>query len=350
MRASSQIILLLSLILVGILGGAYVNIDKLNALEHDANAINKLGVIRGSIQLITKHELNGQESQEDIQNVDNILEEIKEGYFKQEAQHPYFTKYSISEVALSLEAKWQALKLAYEEHRQDNKAVPRVIELSDQCWDLAYDLVFQVQKFSEGKLDSYRNIIVLSSLIICLFMCLVIAIVYRIVHNVLERDVITDPLTGLYNRSHFNKVLAEQLALFNRYQTTFTLTLIDIDHFKKINDEFGHPEGDRVLCDVANLLTKNTRDADFLFRLGGEEFAIISPHASSQQTFHQAEKYRHLIESFDLKLKTSLTISVGIAQSFKGCTVEEIYKNTDIALYRAKSLGRNTTIDFDTYI
>ncbi len=323
-------------------------LDNLNSLKYDAATINKLGVVRGTIQLITKHQLNGQASPKDIQRVDDLLTEVRVTYLKRELEYSSFDIHLILDLERALRNQWQALKLAYKEHDQDKQAVSQVIDLSNDCWDLAYNLVLQVQKLSEMKLDNHRDTIIIGSLIICTFVLLVIIIVYRMIHNILERDVITDPLTGLYNRHHFNKILVEQLALFDRYKADFTLTILDIDLFKKINDEFGHPEGDRVLSDVAKIIANNSRDMDFLFRLGGEEFAVISPKSTSEQTFHQAEKYRNLVQNLDLKINSNLTVSIGISQSFDGCTVEEIYKNTDVALYQAKSLGRNTTVKFNS--
>lgn len=343
-RTSNHIILLLSIILVCVLIGGYLVIEKLNTLRKDAYAINNLGVVRGSIQLISKRELNGVRSDDQIRKVDFILQDIKQGYLNDHSNQELVERHEIDSCIKKLTSSWQLLKTIYDEHRSKGNLSASIMSSSEESWRLADDLVYKVQKISEEKLTRYSNLIVQILSAVVLFVILIIVIVYRVIHNVLERDAISDSLTGLYNRKYFNMILSEQISLFERYGTKFTLSLIDIDHFKRVNDEFGHPHGDKVLRLTAQLLKENSREVDYVFRLGGEEFAVILPQSGIEETRLHAEKYRKLIAKTDFEIRRSMTISIGLAMYDETCTADGIYRNSDTALYEAKQSGRNRVV------
>jgi diguanylate cyclase (GGDEF)-like protein len=345
-RTSSHIIALLSVILTGVLSGGYLVVEKLSTLRKDAYAINNLGVIRGSIQLISKRELNQVESDQQIEKVDNIFIDIRQSYLSNESNLPLIEQYQIDSLEATLEQTWIELKGFYLEHRATNSRSTEIMNKSEKCWELADELVFRVQKLSESKLTGYRNLIIQILSAISIFVVIIIIIVYRVIHRVLEQDAIRDSMTGLYNRKYFNMILAEQISLFERYGSKFTLSLIDIDHFKEINDEFGHPHGDKALNLAAKLLEENSRDVDYVFRLGGEEFAVILPQTDLEETRQHAEKYRKLISETDFEIGRSMTVSLGIALYDEKSSAEGVYRNADTALYEAKHSGRNRVISY----
>ncbi|MGR5425413.1 sensor domain-containing diguanylate cyclase [Vibrio harveyi] len=147
-----------------------------------------------------------------------------------------------------------------------------------------------------------------------------------------------DGLTSLWNRRKFEEQLAQYTNLVGRYPNTPTtcLALFDIDHFKRINDELGHDEGDKVICTVAETLLRGVRSTDFVARVGGEEFAVIMPHTTTQEAEVVLNRLRVAVE---LSSDRSVTVSVGYSDVTADRT--RSYKCADIALYESKSAGRN---------
>ena len=152
---------------------------------------------------------------------------------------------------------------------------------------------------------------------------------------------ITDRLTGLYNRHKLDAVLNAELARCQRYDGVFSLILLDVDHFKLVNDQFGHPVGDQVLLAIASLLQENKRNADTLGRWGGEEFMLICPDTPSDGALQFAEKLRLAVAAYGDPAVGQVTASFGVATFRSGDSVKEIVSRTDQALYCSKHKGRN---------
>lgn len=157
-----------------------------------------------------------------------------------------------------------------------------------------------------------------------------------------------DALTGLYNRHSFDKHINELLHWLDRYAGCASLIIADIDHFKKVNDTWGHPVGDTVLIETAERLKKGLRETDFLARIGGEEFIIILPQTSVTNAVVVAEKMRQQMDKIDFHDIGHLTASFGVAQWQKGDTYIDWYKRVDRALYYAKETGRNKVANAST--
>lgn len=157
----------------------------------------------------------------------------------------------------------------------------------------------------------------------------------------LEESASTDALTGLRNRKFFNQCILEEIEKANRYNSKVSLLVIDLDHFKRINDTYGHSAGDRVIVNLTSALQRNTRKLDILARWGGEEFVVLLPGIGLDEAVKVAEKLRHEAELIIHMDKETVTISIGISAWAVSDTLESWFKRTDSALYLAKQQGRN---------
>jgi diguanylate cyclase (GGDEF)-like protein len=150
-----------------------------------------------------------------------------------------------------------------------------------------------------------------------------------------------DSLTGLYNRRRITELLENEIQRATRYHTVFSVILADIDHFKAVNDRFGHQVGDEVLSRIAKVLCSRTRATDLVGRWGGEEFVIISPGTDIGGSFSLAEKIRTQLESTDLGEIGHRTASFGVTAFADGDDIKSIIAHADAGLYAAKRGGRN---------
>ena len=159
-----------------------------------------------------------------------------------------------------------------------------------------------------------------------------------------ERLSNTDPLTGLYNRLNFTKVFDRELQRFNRYGQEFCIILMDIDHFKSVNDTYGHNIGDEVLKDVSKILTTQAREVDIVARWGGEEFIVLVTAGCSDGGCILAERIRKAIEGHEFPEVGQVTMSLGVAVIREGDTLSALTARADEALYFAKDSGRNQVV------
>lgn len=164
----------------------------------------------------------------------------------------------------------------------------------------------------------------------------------------LQQIAITDPLTGICNRGEIMKVLNSEMERARRYHQALCVLLIDLDHFKVINDKYGHLTGDRVLIDVAQAFSHFSRSSDSVGRYGGEEFLIILPNTDTVEASILAERIRAEVNSRPVKTKDGETIhyacSIGVSQFEPQQTLEDLLHVTDNALYQAKLDGRNQVV------
>jgi diguanylate cyclase (GGDEF)-like protein len=175
--------------------------------------------------------------------------------------------------------------------------------------------------------------------------------------TLLERENITDPLMGIYNRRYLDRRLEEEITRAQRYTLPLSVLLIDIDRFKRINDTYGHPVGDLVLSYLGNLLLQAIRESDIAARYGGEEILIIAPNTTISTAGALAERLRHHVEAHALVLTNQsnnpqeirITISVGVASLSETSDSQRIVYNADEALYQAKQEGRNRIVIHDIH-
>jgi len=155
-----------------------------------------------------------------------------------------------------------------------------------------------------------------------------------------------DALTGIYNRYKTTMIIEEQIIRANRYNEIFSLIMFDIDHFKRVNDTYGHDVGDYVLQELSKTILQIIRKTDKLGRWGGEEFMLITPHTNQTEAFELAQKIRKGIENHPFQTVNHITISMGVTQYKNGDTLTIITKTVDDALYKAKENGRNQVVLF----
>ncbi len=162
-----------------------------------------------------------------------------------------------------------------------------------------------------------------------------------------KKQLLYDALTGVHNRLAYDEHIVQELARWHRYQALFSYSILDIDHFKKINDEYGHNAGDKALKIVAGMIRKSARKSDLVFRIGGEEFVLILPNTSVDQANTMVDKIRRVIANSNIHFKqktVQITLSAGITEARQDDNQELIYERADRALYQAKDAGRNCQI------
>lgn len=200
--------------------------------------------------------------------------------------------------------------------------------------------------------------IIVSFMLLCggIFCYLVGKLALRTMHDIqrlsiFQEESITDALMGIKNRRYFDQKLTEEVALSLRYKLPLSLILLDIDHFKKINDTYGHMVGDEVLRNIASLIGEVVRDTDIVARYGGEEIAIITPSCGKQEAEQLAQRLRAIIEKTTMALigatqeVIQVTVSMGVSAMNHIITDKDaLIEETDDALYLAKKLGRNRVV------
>ena len=170
-----------------------------------------------------------------------------------------------------------------------------------------------------------------------------------------KRDALIDALTGLYNRNALDRKIAEMTEALRADGSPFSLLMLDVDNFKRINDAYGHTIGDAVLRVAGKTIAQNTKGSDFAARYGGEEFAVTLPRTPLDRAVVVAENIRRSLEANRFKVvhndKTlpAITISIGITLACKDDTPEALFERADKALYQAKSAGRNTVRTIEVF-
>jgi diguanylate cyclase (GGDEF)-like protein len=166
----------------------------------------------------------------------------------------------------------------------------------------------------------------------------------------LELQSMSDGLTGIWNRRAFDRRLREEWARHARQGQSLGLLMLDVDRFKSFNDEFGHPQGDQALVQVARTVEATLRDSDFLARYGGEEFAVLLPHMEAEGSQLAAERIRKAVERADWPVR-AVTVSVGVAAMAPQADVNRniLVARADRALYQAKAGGRNRSQRFEDW-
>lgn len=160
----------------------------------------------------------------------------------------------------------------------------------------------------------------------------------------LTRLALTDSLTGLSNRAHMNQILEREFSRYERHEQHFGIIMVDIDHFKAVNDNYGHDTGDQVLIQLSRSFEQATRNSDYIARWGGEEFLICCTEINQDNLLLIAENIRNKVINSVFEVVGNVTISLGCALIQAGENISQLTKRADVALYAAKNQGRNQTV------
>ncbi len=347
-RPSTFLIVVATIILsLGLLGWGLAYRTAEN-IRHDANIINHAGIVRGSIQRATKlalSETSGSEQSaaEVINTVDGLMDRFlsgEEGYRHKGADQE-------SELIGNMHAisrAWQDLKEALAQYKLTRSEADRrrAIIKSEECWWLADAGVLAAQRASERKLAGIAPFYGVSALAF-LNTAVVVWFAYAYVRRRLEFNAAYDVTTRLRNRRSYDAEIEREVSRSRRYNRPLSLVLFDMDRFKAINDNCGHKAGDDVLLGTADLAQQHVRKTDCVFRIGGDEFAILLPETDAALAYEVAEKIRKAIERHSFAPVEQVTITAGVSELESDMTVETLHSLADSALYQAKQTGRNRT-------
>lgn len=338
-KRSTQLTLVALIIIFIVISNALFIFLVIERIKNDAKIINYAGIVRGSIQRISRLELSGVKADKYISDINTILEDF-DNHGK--GLDIFIRSRKYMELEQELKKEWKLLQEKIHELRKNNypEDRARVFEISEKCWTIANALVFEAQSISEGKLVFLRFVFIISGVNIAAVI-LIIVLIRRHVRNKLEYLASYDHLTGILNRYSFNVILRQEMKLLKRRHSLLSLLLFDIDHFKRINDKFGHDAGDYVLKKLTELISDSMRNGDAFFRIGGEEFAVIAVETKIEQAKILAEKMRNTVNSYDFDKAGKVSISIGIAEYRENETMEILIKRADNALYDAKKSGKD---------
>jgi diguanylate cyclase (GGDEF)-like protein len=316
-------------------------------LEQDAKLISNIGFIRGSTQRILKFELLGNIDSVDfsISEVDKIFDiyivkgESSEFRFDPEIHQPFKSLYD----------EWTSFKSTlYKKRSGDQQYSQELLLMSESIWSGSNSLMLRKVIGSDRKTSNIKK---LYYYVFFLFASsFIFYLISKIFVQKVEHSSCHDSLTSVYNRSQFDLDIKEEIGRYERNKREFSLFMMDIDHFKKVNDSLGHAEGDRVLKKMAGTVRQCIRKTDFFYRIGGEEFAVLSPETDRESALLLAEKIQSAVEKEFSKDKSKITISIGISVYTDGVSHYDYYNQADNALYEAKRTGRNKSVIFDTKI
>jgi len=308
-------------------------------LKADTEIINDLSRVRGSIQRYTKLELSGMDLDR------SYLEGYIGSLISSNMANPHVADLSnVSEDydLKMLSKKWEELKsLANHYHANPSQNnLLAVIKKSEECWEVADANVIR-QQYIVNKTAAYYKYFTLTFGLNLFVIALVLILYKKFILNHLAASAIIDALTGIFNKGYLDEYLEYEIARAVRKHTAFSLIMLDIDHFKLVNDTYGHRRGDYALKTLADVVKKSKRNADVLARVGGEEFIVLLPDTKLSDAMQLAERIRKNVEDFTFEEIGRMTISLGVTEFDQTDHKESILKRVDSALYKAKDNGRN---------
>ncbi len=335
-KVSLKITSLIVLLLITLPLGVYISLFTLSKLHDDAMMVNNIGFIRGSTQRLS-HDNTLFQKQTIIYDIEDKFNKIDENYLSE--NHTYLPTGDFSGHYAQLKQYWKDLKTGV----LQDKNIEQLYQIQKACWESADKTANAASAIAEVK--HKRLVYTLTSISLINFILLSIALflIYTEVKNKLEVNVLQDPLTQLYNRTHLFHELKSRIKSFERSPHPFSIIFIDIDHFKEINDTYGHHIGDTILQGFASIMKESLRDEDSAFRYGGEEFIILARFSDSSQAHKLCERLRQRIEDHNFGLIRPITISLGLCEYSEGCKIDTLISHADNAMYRAKRQGRNQT-------
>ncbi len=211
---------------------------------------------------------------------------------------------------------------------------------------VAYIINYEFDDMVDLVLQRNKTLLIILSFL-SLFISLLVGLImqYLVKKEELAHEIAThDPLTKIYNRYGFKEIMNHRLAELHRFERDMSIVFFDIDHFKKVNDTYGHDVGDIVLKKITALVNLNIRASDIFVRWGGEEFVIILPETTLEDAIVLAEKLRVTIYKHNFGVPKEITCSFGVTSFYRDETEDDVLKRADKHLYKAKDLGRNCVV------
>jgi diguanylate cyclase (GGDEF)-like protein len=331
-------------LLVLALANSGVFIRYLLLSRGDARMINHLGQVRGQIQRVTKLYLSDAETEERIEEAMSVIDSKLANFAEMQETRFNLPGEGFEPFLIELQEAWSLLKELLVRETADEK---RVLDISERAWTIADTSVIYLQHRSERE----RTFLYLSFITLVLLVGGILGtIIYirRIIDQRIEYHALYDGLTGILNRTTLVDRLNSLIGVAKRYGRPFSVIMLDIDHFKRINDELGHPTGDRVLAGLSRRLSYNLRNMDIMFRYGGEEFLVVLPETSIDDALKTAEKLRSAVEERPIIDEVGISISCGVVAWQQTDDDARILERADQAMYRAKEEGRNRVATYRT--
>ncbi|MFK5880835.1 MAG: diguanylate cyclase [Sulfurospirillum sp.] len=258
-------------------------------------------------------------------------------------------KYHFPNIKISGRTNWNfnVSIMARKDYTKLISAVNKAIDSITKTEKMKIDRKWTAVRYNSGYSIKYiLSIIAVSTIIILIILGWIIYLKREIskrkkLEKELEKLATTDRLTSIYNRYKMDVSLQKQIEISKRYKRPLSFIYFDIDHFKKINDRYGHKVGDLVLIELSDLIKKSIRKSDIFGRWGGEEFLIILPETKKEEAIELSEKLRRTVQKYKFKNIQYLTCSFGVANNRKSDDAEEVILRIDKRLYVAKKRGRN---------
>jgi diguanylate cyclase len=192
-----------------------------------------------------------------------------------------------------------------------------------------------------GKFDSFALVSIFVTVSVTCALAYAFATITRGQRDELIHLATKDPLTGVGNRRALQQKLDEAIATRQRTDMDCSMLMLDLDHFKQVNDQHGHAKGDEILIKITELVGMRIRVTDSIYRIGGEEFVVVAENLNLENAARLAEQLRTIVEAYELAADSAVTISLGVAQHHAGESAEDWMSRADNALYMAKHSGRN---------
>ena len=305
----------------------------LNDIQRLTNFINSSGSIRGGIQRVTKLYLLNQNIDESIKKIDETTLIVLNYVNTKKA---IFSNNDQLELSNLIKA-WNTYKEILRTNQKD-----KILSSSEYLWKLSNSVVNTIEIKTHKHIAIQYLFLFLLFAIVCI-LTIVSVFIRKVVQKNIEKKASRDQLTNLLNRNYLHQIYNAKLSECKSTSSFLAVLMCDIDHFKYVNDTFGHDIGDKVLKSIAEIMIQNTRENDAVFRYGGEEFLILVSFSEIPQLIQYAERLRSSIENTEI-IEHKVTVSIGVSLIDDKQELKQHILRADTALYKAKQAGRNRVI------
>jgi diguanylate cyclase (GGDEF)-like protein len=335
------IVSLLVLLCSGVFIGFFIYTET-GKLQYDDRIIGAMNRIQGMVQRMAKLSLGGLDPGPLMAIISGQMDDNIEEWFE---VYPIERQDELTAKFRQVMAVWNNLYEAVDSLKTENRTETRnaIQRLSERIWYLISDFLAITENNTSDVFVTFRLIMIVLGLDV-LIVIFIMIMVQVTVKNRLEVMANFDALTRVFNRASFERILEKEIPRSGRSGQPLCLVMLDIDHFKKVNDTHGHKAGDRVLQRLSEIIDKNIRQSDYFCRVGGEEFAIVLIATNLVHASALAEKLRMAVENGTFEHGLKVTVSLGVAELADSSDREALYKKADAALYRAKEGGRNRVV------